>query len=317
MEIAPGLHCVETIHGDRLLNQYMFLGESIVLVDAGSFNVPEEVIFPYLRSVGRDPAEIGMVVITHGDVDHFGGLGAIRVAAPRAVFLAHRLDADWIADPALVVEQRYDRHRPFGVDYGKEMLVELRRLIGTPARIDLALAGGETIFPWPDRPLQVFHVPGHTPGQLCLYDPACRLAIVSDAVTGRAQTDRNGRPTTPPYYYHRDQYLASIRTLEGLEAETLLTSHYPALKGAQAARFLQDSRAFAEDLDQAILTVLRCARKPLPLPDLIPLVAPIVGPYENAIFLAECLRAHLEALTADGKTWRGMINHIPAWTLKA
>jgi glyoxylase-like metal-dependent hydrolase (beta-lactamase superfamily II) len=316
MEIAPWLHYVKTTHGNRLLNQYILLGDSITLIDAGSINTPEDVILPYIKGLGRDPSEITMIIITHGDVDHFGGLSAIRKVAPNSVIVAHKLDIKWINDPDAVIQERYNRHKAIGVDYGTDLLVELRQLIGKPDSVDFSILGGETIFLHKEWPIDILHAPGHTPGQICLHDPRNKWAIIGDAITGKAQIDLNGNPSTPPYYYHRDQYLETILTIEALNVDLLLTSHYPLMRGNQISEFINASRAFVFEADKAILDILADAQKALTLPQIIEKVNPVLGPYEGVIFLAECVRAHLEWMVSKGKVWRGLHNHLPAWSIK-
>jgi glyoxylase-like metal-dependent hydrolase (beta-lactamase superfamily II) len=315
MEIFPGIHCVETRHGDRLLFQFILIGDWIVLVDAGVCTTPEEVIFPYLSSIGHTPSQIDFVIVTHGDVDHYGGLHSVRQSATKAIFMAHQADADWIMNPERVMSERYNRHLPYGIDYGPELDTELRRLIGTAEPINMTLSGGETFFITPEWPITIYHVPGHTPGQICLHDPANSWLIISDAITGRAQVDSLGKPTTPPYYYHREQYLATIGFIEGLGIEHLWTSHYPFMRGEDAKAFIKASRDFVFAADQAILNVLEDANAPLTLPTIIQRANPLLGPFEGAIFLAEIVRAHLEWFVQKQMAHLVVHNHLPAWSL--
>jgi glyoxylase-like metal-dependent hydrolase (beta-lactamase superfamily II) len=314
MEIAPGLHCVETSHGDRLLHQYLLIGDRIALVDAGVCTTPEEVIFPYLTGIGASPSSIQFVIITHGDVDHYGGLHAIRQVAPWAIFMAHHMDAAWIADPNCVMAERYNRHQAYGVDYGPELNFELRRLIGKAVAIDLALSGGETLYLRRDWPIHIHHVPGHTPGQICLHDPAHAWAIITDAITGRAQVNSLNQPTTPPYYYHRQHYLDTTWAIEGLGVDQLWTSHYPFMQGEAAKAFIHASRDFVYDADQAVQRILDDASEPLHLSEIMQRVNPLLGPFDGAIFLAESIRAHLEWFVEVGKARQVQKNHLPAWS---
>ena len=96
MEVAPGIHRIESALGPRPFAQYLLHDERTLLVDTGTAETPHDVILPYFKSAGLDPSDLDYVVITHADVDHFGGIQAIRQAAPHGVFCAHAADAPWI-----------------------------------------------------------------------------------------------------------------------------------------------------------------------------------------------------------------------------
>ena len=81
--------------------------------------------------------------------------------------------------------------------------------------------------------LQVLHTPGHTPGSICLYSAERRLVIVGDILQRM-----RGQVTYPNYVFTDDMGLArrSIARLAALDIDTILFSHYPALReGARDA----------------------------------------------------------------------------------
>jgi glyoxylase-like metal-dependent hydrolase (beta-lactamase superfamily II) len=90
MEIAEGIHRIESDLGERFMCQYALAGrDRVVLVDTGIADTPERAIDPYLKGVGLEP---GLVVISHADVDHSGGNRSFRARHPDAVFACHELD---------------------------------------------------------------------------------------------------------------------------------------------------------------------------------------------------------------------------------
>ena len=107
MEVAPGIHRIESILGPRPFSQYLLLGDRSLLVDTGVKETPGEVILPFLEQVGLDPAGLDLVLISHADVDHFGGNAAVRAAAPRALVCAHTADTPWIESRELIMRERY------------------------------------------------------------------------------------------------------------------------------------------------------------------------------------------------------------------
>ena len=77
MEVAPGIHRIESVLGPRPFSQYLLRDERALLVDTGVKETPAEVILPFLDGVQPD-----LVLNTHADVDHYGGNAAIKDAAP-------------------------------------------------------------------------------------------------------------------------------------------------------------------------------------------------------------------------------------------
>ena len=55
LEVAPGIHRIESILGPRPFSQYLFRGEKSLLVDTGVAGTPEAVIVPYLDGYGPRP----------------------------------------------------------------------------------------------------------------------------------------------------------------------------------------------------------------------------------------------------------------------
>ncbi len=183
MEIAAGLHRIETLVGNRHLYQHLYIGERILLVDTGTTDTLETHVFPYLESLGRDPSEIDMAVITHADADHFGGNESLKRVAGKAWIACHAFDAEWISDPDEIMEGRYNQ---FSSDHGMRYPVDVRQylrgMMGKAIPIDITLTGGETIHIDGSRSLNVLFLPGHPKGHIGLYDPSERLAVLTDAV---------------------------------------------------------------------------------------------------------------------------------------
>lgn len=130
MEVAPGIHRIESIPGPRTFSQYLLRGERTLLVDTGVAETPEDVILPYFSSVGLVPADLDFVLNTHADVDHFGGNAAIRERASGAVFCAHAADVAWIEDREHILRERYGWYASHDVDYAPEVKDWLRDALG-------------------------------------------------------------------------------------------------------------------------------------------------------------------------------------------
>jgi hydroxyacylglutathione hydrolase len=89
MSISPQIHALRipftlTIAPGRTLERFVYchliVGPSICVIDSGVRD-PPQVLFDYLASIDRDPAEIRLLVLTHAHPDHIGGARFIQQAS--------------------------------------------------------------------------------------------------------------------------------------------------------------------------------------------------------------------------------------------
>src|SRR5215469_13204474 len=92
MEVFPNVHEIKSLFGDRYIQQYLFVGERVVLLDAGVISTPESVIFPYMEKIGIAPHQLSIAIAMHADGDHHGGLPALRDASPTTELACHEAD---------------------------------------------------------------------------------------------------------------------------------------------------------------------------------------------------------------------------------
>jgi glyoxylase-like metal-dependent hydrolase (beta-lactamase superfamily II) len=228
MEIMPNVHLVPGMRG---ANAYLLLGERVTLVDAGMPG-SEEAILGYMEELGREPGDLGRIVVTHHHLDHVGGLAALK-ARTGAQVVAHPGDAPLISGeqpppPARSAVMRVlfrlaalvmPQPEPVAVDG----TVEDGDRLDTFAPLSAGLLGGAT----------VVHVPGHTPGSIALHFPMERLLICGDVIDARR--GRLGLPLKG-FTEDMDQALASMRRLAELEFDVLCPGHgAPLVGGADEA----------------------------------------------------------------------------------
>lgn len=291
MEVAPGIHRIESDLGPRFMCQYLLDGsEHALLVDTGLARTPADVIVPYLEQVGAEP---DLVLTSHADVDHCGGNRAIADRFPGSLFLCHELDRRWIESNEALLHENYLWHEAHGFDEPDE---QARREIladcGGDTPIDVALQGGETILLAHDWRIEVLHLPGHTLGHLGLWDPRSRAAIMIDAVLSDGIYDRAGNKLIPPRYYDAEAQQETIRRLIALEPELLLTAHYPVMHRREAQTWLRDAQAFTERLDELVKEAV--AGGTTDLWELTKLANEEIGPYpEWTTELGASVRAHV------------------------
>lgn len=294
MEVAPGIHRIESVLGPRPFCQYLLRDSRSLLVDTGVKETPAAVILPYFEQIGLDPAGLDYVLVSHADADHFGGNEAIRAACPNATILAHSADAPWIEDRERILLERYGWYERYGIGYPPEVLDWLRGAMGADVPVDLQLQGGERIRLGPGLAVEVLHLPGHTAGHIGLWEPVSRTAIVQDAVMAHGLLDTDGNVIHPPPVPHVADYERSARLLQRLGPARLLTAHYDVIESADAERFLADTIDFVARARTSVEHAL--AEEPaIALADLLSRADAELGPFTSMPNeLAATLRGVLE-----------------------
>jgi len=179
-----------TPFGVGTVNCYATCGDGLALVDPGpDAEDTFEALDAGLADLGYDLADVERVLITHEHMDHFGGARRIQADAGADV-LAHRVAAERIADP----DGHFDREQaffaPFLVSMGvpEEVaeavtgLPEPYAKFHEPVDADRVLEDGDVVDVGGDRALEVVHVPGHAPGQVCFASTGDDLAFTADHV---------------------------------------------------------------------------------------------------------------------------------------
>jgi glyoxylase-like metal-dependent hydrolase (beta-lactamase superfamily II) len=317
-EVAPGIYRIESILGPRPFAQYLLRDERSLLVDTGIVSTPDEVILPAFHELGLDPTNLDFVLNTHADVDHFGGNAAIRAAAPRAIFCAHVADCEWIGDRERILRERYGWYAAHGADadYDLDTKDWLRNALGPDVPVDLHLMGGE-VFRLGSRLLvEVLHLPGHSLGHVGLWDPLSRSAIITDAALGAGLLNNEGEVIHPPPYMLLEEYEATVRRLQRLVPERLLTAHYAVMEGSQVERFLDESLAFVARTRTAIKEAIEASHE-VTIAGLLATMNPILGPFTSmANELGGPIRAHLQELVASGRIEEIAGRQPPAWRVR-
>ena len=131
MEIAPGIHRIETPLGDRFVCLYLLVGsEHALLLDTGVDSTPTEYLAPYLDEIGLAADKIRYVVNSHADFDHTAGNQSAKELIPGALFMCHQLDLQQTEDIELM---NRSASAPSGLSKS-----------GTPQAIPMAISASTT-----------------------------------------------------------------------------------------------------------------------------------------------------------------------------
>jgi glyoxylase-like metal-dependent hydrolase (beta-lactamase superfamily II) len=253
MEILPGIHRIESDLGARFMCQYLLTGEDhTVLVDTGLAGTPEEVIIPYLEGIGLSLENIDEVFISHADVDHCGGNRAVKEMHPSLWFSCGELDRPYVENNRVMLAEIYRWSEPYGFGPDEASKEWILTELGGDSPIDAGLRGGETMRLGPGRRVEFLHLPGHTSGHLGVWDPKNGAAIIIDAALETGIYDREGNRLIPPRYFDAPAYQATIRRLQTLRPEHLLTAHYPPMQGEEVLDFLDRSLDFTHGVSRVV-----------------------------------------------------------------
>jgi glyoxylase-like metal-dependent hydrolase (beta-lactamase superfamily II) len=182
--------------------------DGLTLIDAG-FPGSAGQILAAAQQLG---APITRIVITHAHADHLGSLDALSAALPNADVIASTRDARFMAG-----DMSLDPHEPQTKLRGGYQQVATR-----PTR---TVQNGDLV-----GSLRVVAAPGHTPGQIALFDQRDGSLIAGDAFQTRAGlavagTLRWAFPFPALATWHRPTALATAHKLRALNPSRLAVGH--------------------------------------------------------------------------------------------
>lgn len=235
MQVAPGLFLVDDME-KGVVNAYVWerADGRLTLIDTG---MPGDAgrILAFLRKLGSE--RLDRIILTHGDVDHVGGCPEIQRATGARV-VSHAVEK-------AVIEGR--RPRPMGNGLVSALYGPLFGFVSKTVlhfqpvdRVDELVLDRQVLV----EGLQVVHVPGHSPGQIALFEPKRGILIAADALN-----NRNGRLGLPPAVAtpRMDIAMDSIRKLAGLKGVRIICFGHGLPVTENAAQQLQEFAARLPD----------------------------------------------------------------------
>ncbi|MGD9987043.1 MBL fold metallo-hydrolase [Pseudonocardia sp.] len=209
--LADGAWRIPTVPGPWL-NTFVFAhadGTGVTLVDTGLPGAPARVLAG-LASIGRRPADVRRIVVTHAHPDHAGGAAALAAATGAPVAL-HGDDVSFALAGA--------GPRPDPSTRGGRIMARLGKARFPPVAVDQELSDGEVL----DGGLHVLASAGHTPGHVALLHEPSGVLVVGDALMNV------GRMRVSPAALCVDarRCRESVRRLAAVDHSVLAFSHGP------------------------------------------------------------------------------------------
>lgn len=193
---------------------YLWLDDDgMTLVDCGVAGSGEQ-IAAGIRGLGRDPADVRQLLLTHFHHDHVGAANEIA-AWGDVTICAHR-------DDAAVIRGEAVGDPPVLLDWERPILQQVTGgTITTPApvRVDRELDDGD-VLDFGGR-AQAVAVPGHTPGSVAVHLPEHSVLFTGDTVARRP----DGQVILGVFNIDRDAAVASLQRQADLDPEIACFGH--------------------------------------------------------------------------------------------
>jgi len=268
------------------------------------------------RGLGRRFDEVRRIVVSHGHVDHYG--------AARFVQEAHGGDLPVYAHPADIPKMAEggwrwrDRMPQYGAYLAKlgvpaEVLLAIGREgekgSGLARRIPEVRAIGEgDVLRTRHLTLRVLHMPGHTPGLLCLHDEERRLFISDDHLLEKVSPNpliELGPGGEEDFFRPLLAYVESVLRMRALDLDVVLPGHGPPFSGHRQvidrllAFYAQRQERMRELLSGGPRTAFELSRT----------LFPSSRPGDLYLTISETV-ANLEAMEARGEARRELVDGV-------
>jgi glyoxylase-like metal-dependent hydrolase (beta-lactamase superfamily II) len=238
------------------VNCYLLEGaEGPCLIDCGTSLAPGwDALEHALVAAGVEPAEIGLLVCTHGHPDHYGLAATVKEVAgcPLAMAPGPPAVADILRDPLLPFAERRELVLRAGVPAeltGTAILSPGDDCHHEQPSPDLVLEDGDTL-PGAFGAWRVIPIPGHAPTQIALHDEERRLLVSADLTAMQTMPYLEYGWSADPWA----EQIESLRRCREADPAVLLPGHGPPVTDPAAA--LDEVRACFENAPGLITDAL-------------------------------------------------------------
>jgi glyoxylase-like metal-dependent hydrolase (beta-lactamase superfamily II) len=218
MEIIPNLHLIPDINA----HPYLIIDpDGLTLIDTGIPGSAKKIL-SYISSLGRSPADLKRIILTHSDWDHVGGLPAL-IKATGARTYASAIEAQAIASGK--------PSRPINSGGGmRRFLFSLMRILIKPGgrKVDEIINDGQMLPVFGG--LRVVETIGHCPGHISLYAPKVNVLFPGDSMVSNETGLQGSRPA---FTWDMAKANESVLKQAALGATIVCPGHGPVVRDAQ------------------------------------------------------------------------------------
>ncbi len=204
-------------------NTYILVdGDDVTVIDAG-LPRSEKKILAYVASLGKSAQDVKRIIITHADLDHYGGLAALQKLSGARVY-ASKIEADAIAKGKASREIKRSGFSPRNILFA--LLSPFMK--ATPFQVHEILAEGQTLPVLGG--LQVLETSGHTPGHISLFASSVGVLFCGDSMVSDKKLGLLG--SRPGITWDEAQARESERKQAVLGARIVCSGHGPVVMDA-------------------------------------------------------------------------------------
>jgi glyoxylase-like metal-dependent hydrolase (beta-lactamase superfamily II) len=218
MEILKNIHQIPGVTA----NSYLLVEpEGMTLIDAGLPGSGRKIL-EYIDGLGRPRTDLRRVLITHADLDHVGGLGAVKRASGARVYSS-------AVESRAMAEGRSSRPvKPGGNPFRRMLFSVMGRFFSSkPRPADELLTDGQ-VLPMMGG-LKVVETIGHTPGHLSYFLPAVGVLFTGDSIVA---DDKGLQRSRPNFTWDPAKAGDAVRRLSALGARIVCPGHGPVVMDA-------------------------------------------------------------------------------------
>jgi len=234
IKIIPGIYQMKIPIPNNPLgytNTYLVQGGAEnLLIDAGWDDKEAlQSLSTQLAEIGVNIRDITKIIVTHAHFDHYGLAGKVKQLSMAKIAL-HYLDKNLLAPVNTNTDELLSRNEHWFYTNGVPAAeLPATRFAFAPMKWsstitppDIALRDREIISAGPFR-LQVVWTPGHSPGHICLYEPAYKILFTGDHILPiitpniSLQPQSNSNPL--------GDFLNSLNKVKQLDVSIVLPAH--------------------------------------------------------------------------------------------
>ena len=262
-----------------------------------------------LSARGLATKKLNRIVVSHGHVDHYGNAQTLAEESGCDVFV-HPNDLEKVCGHGrwyLQLENSWSYFVKLGVPEATlhAMLEGAKRSKQYARSVDRQrvkpLHGGETL-QFAHFAAEVLHLPGHTPGLVCLHVPEKKLLFADDHVLAKVSPNPLldlGLGEGATKFKALVEYVKSAKQVQAMELDCVLPGHGEAFKGHR--ELLESLLSFYGARQARIMKRLKAA--PASIYELVPVVFPRVDVGRMYLMLSEVM-GNVEVMEEKGEVTR-------------